>query len=185
MGPNSVSMYRDDFGAQVIRLVAGPDTARQITRAELPLMWRRPTVWLIAAAVAGAVMIYRFARYAANRTVGAGRSPLWQSLPEVLVITALTYIAVLVFFAIFSWQDSRTGSTRVRRYAYPGAVLQVRYLSDGMEVTTATGRTEYPYSRIKKIRRREHIVAFLNSTGFLVLPQEMVPAEAIAFIESR
>lgn len=167
----------------VVRYPAGPQTAVWITRDELALKWRRHEVWLIAAGVTLIIMGYRLLRYLISLTVSPGRYRTWTSGFAVVVTTLAIYVGVLVVLAALSVLEARRGSPRVRRYADPGAVLQLRYLSDGLELTTAVESVTYPYDRIKRIRIQEHTVAVSGELGLRVLPRELFPAEALSFLE--
>lgn len=183
MDSGQTSMHRDQDGAMVVRYSAGPQTALWITRDELLLRWRRSEVWLIAAGVTAVITAFRFVRVLIWDTGSPGRSYLWSSVATVVVTTLAIYVGIVLILAWFSLLEYRRGANRVRRYANPGAVLQVRYLSDGVELTTATESVAYPYDRIKRIRLREHTVALSGGFGLRVLPLELFPAEALSFLE--
>ncbi|WP_433193840.1 hypothetical protein ACQP1G_34350 [Nocardia sp. CA-107356] len=167
----------------VVRYTAGAQAAVRITRDELALKWRRPEVWLIAAGVSAVIMAYRFVRYLISQAGSPGRYYTWTSGFAVVVTAIAIYAGVLVILVVLSLLEVRRGSPRVRRYANPGAVLQIRYLSDGLELTTAVESVTYPYSQIKRIRIQEHTVALSGEIGLRVLPCELFPADALSFLE--
>ncbi|MFX0577625.1 hypothetical protein [Nocardia nepalensis] len=182
MDSGRASMYRDQAGAMVVRCTAGPQTAVRITRDELALKWRGPEVWLIAAGVTAVITGYRLIRYLISRSGSPGQYYTWTSGFAVAVTAIASYVGVLVVLAVLSLLEVRRGSPRVRRYANPGAVLQLRYLSDGLELTTAVESVTYPYGRIKRIRVQEHTVAVSDQSSLRVLPRELFPAEALSFL---
>jgi hypothetical protein len=183
MNSDSNEVYRDQAGATIVRFQAGPRTAVQITRGELALRWRGPQVWLLAAATAGAVMAYRLIVFLIRRAGSPGTYYTWTSLTAVLVTGAAIYIGVLLVFALLSLFEAQSGSRKVHAYAYPGAALQVRYLSDGLEVTTVLGVKPYPFADCSRIRVRDNVVALSGTFGQLVLPRELVPAGALSLLE--
>ncbi|WP_328412274.1 hypothetical protein [Nocardia sp. NBC_00403] len=137
----------------------------------------------MTAGVAAVAMTYLSAKMARRRSGPTGHNYTWGSSVAVLVAGAAIYVGVLLLFGWFSVREARHGSQRVRRYASPGAVLQARYLSDGLEVTTALGTTAYQFAKIGKISVGTHTVALTGAGRWLVLPRELVPAEAISFLE--
>ncbi|WP_297625778.1 hypothetical protein [Nocardia sp.] len=176
-------MFRDHTGAMVVRFAAGPQTAVRITRGELWMRWRSPWLWLIAAGVAAIAMICLVLKMAARPSGPGFTSFTWGSGTAVLVAAATIYVVVLLLFGMFSMQDARHGSQRVRRFASPGMVLQARYLSDGMEMTTPLGTRTYLFADFRKLSVDTHVVTLTAASHWLVLPRELVPAQAIAYLE--
>ncbi|MGW4245156.1 hypothetical protein [Nocardia sp. NPDC004722] len=167
----------------VVRYTAGPHTAARITRDELALRWRGPEVWLLAAGVTAVITGYRFVRYLIADTASPGSYLTWTSPFAVVVTTAAIYAGIVVVLAVLSVMAARNGTLRVSRFANTGAVLQLRYVSDGLELTTATESVAYPFAGIRRIRLREHTVALSGGFALRVLPRELFPAEAISFLE--
>lgn len=183
MESGQTSIHQDQVGATVVRYVAGPRTAVWITRDELLLRWRGLEVWLIAAGVTAVITAYRAINHLIRQTGSPGRYLTWTSLFAAVATTAAIYAGVLACLAAFSFREGRHGSRRVWQYANPGAVLQLRFLADGFELMTATEFVAYPYAMIQRIRVREHTVALSGGIGLRVLPRELFPPEAIAFVE--
>ncbi|MEU1210530.1 hypothetical protein [Nocardia sp. NPDC005825] len=183
MNSDSSEVFQDQAGATIVRFRAGPRTAVQITRGELAMRWRGSDVWLIAAAVTGVIMAYRLVKHLIWVAGSPGTYYTWTSIPAALATSAAIYIGVLLVFVCLSLREARHGSRKVRAYAYPGAALQVRYLSDGLEVTTTLSETTYPFAHCSRMRVRDNVVVLTGPFGQLVLPRELVPAGAISLLE--
>ncbi|WP_327140641.1 hypothetical protein [Nocardia sp. NBC_01327] len=159
----------------VVRWVAGPETAVQISRSELSIKWHQPGIWLIAAGVALAptlVLIIKTTAAAHRQYSPIGH--IW-SIAGIVLLYVVVFGLVLAMFALFSRTDAQRGSNRVRAYAFPGAAMQARYTSNYIELTTATGITHHLYTAIKHVRIADDTVTFINTAGYLVLPRELAP----------
>ncbi|MFI5718685.1 hypothetical protein [Nocardia sp. NPDC051750] len=182
------SISRNQVGAMVVRCTAGPLTAAWITRHELALVWRRSWGWLIAAGIVFAIAACCVLLYLIAWTGFLGTYYAWIPTMGALEVALVSYVGVigiptlLTILVAVSLQDAGRGSARVRRYADPGAELQLRYLSDGLLLTTAARSVAIHYHRIGRIHIREHTVAVTGEAGEWVLPRELFPMEALRYL---
>lgn len=182
-------MHRDEVGAMIVRDVASPRTAVWISRHDIALRWRLLDLWMIAVGVAAAVtvvvvLVYRLLWLVLGWFGAPEQYPAWNSIWSVLATFVVILVLVVLLFAGFSVRDVRRGASWVRRHANPGAVLEIRYLSDALQVATADGIVDYWYDHIEWVRVRERTVALYGQFRLRVLPRELFPPGALAFLES-
>ena len=69
-----------------------------------------------------------------------------------------------------------------RRTGLPRSAM-VRYLDDGLELSTAIETVPFRYSDIRRLVAHKHTVLFTGDFGGRVLPRELFPPEALAYVQ--
>ncbi|WP_157762672.1 hypothetical protein [Nocardia yamanashiensis] len=183
MDAGQSAMWRDEAGAMVVRCVAGPKTALWITRAEHRKRWFGPQPVVIAAGVTVVLLAVFFVKSLIGSLSEPGGSLIWADPSFTVTVAVLLFVTVLIIFAVHTLLEMRKGSPRALRYANPGAVLQVRYLDDGLELSTAIETVPFRYSEIRRLVAHKHTVLFTGDFGGRVLPRELFPPEALAYVQ--